>query len=104
MMRLRSSVAFARRAQLLSVPLRPPAVVFPLPAAAVRLHSALPTTWNRPTAIGRQQSDSNSTLYRTYDYFFGKSFSMSPGFRAATPSGFFRRFTSRPGSARPRLS
>ena len=48
MMRLRSSVAFARRAQLLRVPLRPPAVVSSLPAAAVRLHSALPTTWNRP--------------------------------------------------------
>ena len=48
MMRLRSSVAFARRAQLLRVPLRPPAVVSSLPAAAVRLNSALPTTWNRP--------------------------------------------------------
>ena len=45
---VRSSVAFARRAQLLRVPLRPPAVVSSLPAAAVRLHSALPTTWNRP--------------------------------------------------------
>ena len=45
---VRSSVAFARRAQLLRVPLRPPAVVSSLPAAAVRLNSALPTTWNRP--------------------------------------------------------
>jgi len=45
---LRSSVAVARRAQLLRVPLRPPAVVSSLPAAAVRLNSALPTTWNRP--------------------------------------------------------
>ena len=32
---VRSSVAFARRAQLLRVPLRPPAVVSSLPAAAV---------------------------------------------------------------------
>ena len=51
--------------------------------------------------LGLAQPHELSTVY---DYFFGKSFSMSPGFRAATPSGFFRRFTSRPGSARPRLS